>query len=158
MNKTFIADTLHRSVFGAAWHGSSLRELLADVSWDTAAKLPANGGHSIWEIALHMVAWMEEVSSRLEGNVAQMPQRGDWSQPNEQSASAWEATRQAVEAAMYALLRALEAFPESRLYEYLEAPVIDAPLGAGYTVATMLLGIAQHNAYHGGQIALLKKS
>ena len=34
----------------------------------------------------------------------------------------------------------------------------DRPLGAGVTYAVMLHGIAQHHAYHAGQIALLRKS
>ena len=34
----------------------------------------------------------------------------------------------------------------------------DRPLGTGVTRAEMLLGILQHNAYHTGQLALLRKA
>jgi hypothetical protein len=34
----------------------------------------------------------------------------------------------------------------------------DAPLGTGVTYAEMVQGLLQHDAYHGGQIGLLRKA
>ncbi|MDF1504897.1 hypothetical protein PYV61_18245, partial [Roseisolibacter sp. H3M3-2] len=37
-------------------------------------------------------------------------------------------------------------------------PPSEAELGVRHTVFGMLAGLAEHNAYHGGQIALLKRA
>ena len=34
----------------------------------------------------------------------------------------------------------------------------DAPLGTGVSFAAMVAGLVQHDAYHGGQIGLLRKA
>jgi hypothetical protein len=36
-------------------------------------------------------------------------------------------------------------------------PARDAPLGSGVTFGVMLVGLMEHNAYHGGQLSLLKR-
>jgi hypothetical protein len=48
------------------------------------------------------------------------------------------------------LLETVSMLPESRLY--------DPVPGKDYHLLFMLLGTVQHAAYHGGQIALLKRA
>lgn len=55
------------------------------------------------------------------------------------------------------LLDSLAAFPAAEL-DRTVGDERDPPLEAGVSYAVMLHGIAQHHAYHAGQIALLKKS
>jgi hypothetical protein len=50
------------------------------------------------------------------------------------------------------LIAAVEAFPEEAMWEQ-----VPGKTGAHYNFSYMLHGVAQHEAYHGGQIALLKK-
>lgn len=55
------------------------------------------------------------------------------------------------------LIAAVKALPDTRLYE----PTNDtrsAPLGTGVSYYVLLHGIVQHDVYHAGQIALLKKA
>ena len=52
-----IAEQLKKSFEGDAWHGDSLKEILADVDAAKAETKPASGGHSIWELVLHTSAW-----------------------------------------------------------------------------------------------------
>ncbi|MCI0697307.1 hypothetical protein L0337_35545 [candidate division KSB1 bacterium] len=50
-----IADQLKRAHEGEAWHGPSLRELLAGVTSEMAASKTLARAHNIWEIVLHGV-------------------------------------------------------------------------------------------------------
>jgi len=68
----------------------------------------------------------------------------------EASAAAWE---QAVQQAVHAhrqLVKAVEELPDARLTERVP--------GKDYDIRMMLNGIVQHELYHAGQIALLKKA
>ncbi|HEX2093072.1 MAG TPA: DinB family protein [Longimicrobiaceae bacterium] len=153
-----LLDEIRRSVHGGAWHGPALGEALADASAAEAAARPLPGVHSIGEIALHAAGWMEEVAHRLAGGAPALPARGDWPAGPEDEVG-WERARGAVEAAHAALAAVLRDFPPGRL----EEPVggvegHDPPLGTGLPYAAMLHGVAQHNAYHAGQVILLKQA
>ncbi|HYE57595.1 MAG TPA: DinB family protein [Rhodothermales bacterium] len=155
-----LADSLARSVRGDAWHGPSFLEALARLDAAGAAARPIPGAHSAWEIALHVAGWMHEVASRLQGGKPALPEPGDWPPvPMSQNEASWQQVRAQVEAALDAVLAALTVFPPERL----DAPVgeaahHDAPLGTGLSYAEMLRGLAQHNAYHAGQLVLLHRA
>ena len=51
-----IRSQIRRAFEGQAWHGPSVKELLADVTAEQAAAHPVAGAHSIWELALHIGA------------------------------------------------------------------------------------------------------
>jgi hypothetical protein len=65
------------------------------------------------------------------------------------SPSAWAATLAELDARVRALRKLVTGLDPARLDETVP--------GKDYSVALMLHGTAQHLAYHGGQIALLKK-
>src|SRR6185437_7128500 len=76
-----IADQLHRAYRGPAWHGPSLKAILTEVTADRAALRPANGAHSIWEIVLHITAWMRIARERLTASEARVvSDEEDWPQ------------------------------------------------------------------------------
>jgi uncharacterized damage-inducible protein DinB len=62
-----IANQLGRAFDGAAWHGDSLFEILAEVTPAQAAARPIQGAHSIWELVLHIAAWDDAVLRRFAG-------------------------------------------------------------------------------------------
>ena len=104
-----------------------------------------------------MAAWTGEVARRTRGHAPGTPQEGDWpAQPAEPSDADWQRTIVALGEAHADLLRAVEAFPESRLTNRI-GDERNPALGSGVTYSAMLHGVAQHDAYHSGQIALLKK-
>ena len=152
MDRKAIAAVLERSVAGDPWHGPSLTSLLADVTAVEAARRPIGGAHSILEIVLHVAAWAEEVGARLAGGVAGEPAVGDWPLPRP-----WDEARARLAAAHASLQRRLAAFPEERLGERIGGDREPA-LGSGVSYGAMAIGVAEHNAYHGGQIALLKRA
>ena len=88
-----IADQLKRAVEGEAWHGPSLNETLAQVSAQAAAARPMAGGHTPWEIALHIGAWLAAVRRRLGGQAVELSPEEDWAPVGDATEAAWEQAR-----------------------------------------------------------------
>ena len=142
---------------GEPWYGSSRMSLLKGLRYTQAAAQPVPGGHSIWGLVLHMTAWTNEVRRRLAGHAPAEPAEGDWPPVTEVSASAWEAARQSLENSHQQLVAEMKAMPESRWHEMV-GELHQPALGTGLDVEGMLIGLAQHDAYHAGQIATLRRA
>lgn len=151
-----LADELDRAWRGDPWHGPSLEKILDGVDAAGAAARPIPDAHTIWELLLHLTAWTGEVTRRLGGADPGEPAEGDWPPIPVPTPSAWEAARRDFARAQETVLRAVRSTPESRLGEPV-GRVRDPALGTGITCGQMLHGLAQHHAYHGGQISLLRK-
>jgi len=146
-----IVDQLKRAYEGKAWHGPAVREVLAGVMAEQAARRPLPDAHSIWEITVHIAAWEAFVRRRLEGEViTDVSPQEDWPPVTDTSEAAWKRTLTQLEEGQRRLRQAIAALPESRLGETVP--------GMGYSVYYMLHGVVQHDLYHAGQIALLKKA
>jgi uncharacterized damage-inducible protein DinB len=152
MSMATISQCVQRSVAGDPWHGFSLQNLLSDVTAEEAASHPIAGAHSIAEVVVHVGVWMDEVASWLEGHPRSMTDERDWPRPE-----AWPQPLARMTAAHDRLRRALAAFPEPRLAEFIGGDR-DPASGTGLSFEATLVGIAEHNAYHSGQIALLKRA
>jgi hypothetical protein len=145
-----IDDELHRAYDGAAWHGSSFREILADVTAEVAAKRHPSLAHSIWTLVAHTSAWVEVVRRRLaEWRPVDLTDAESFPQISDPSPAAWTATLAELDGRVRALRELVTGLDASRLDQALP--------GKDYPVSLMLHGTAQHLAYHGGQVALLKK-
>lgn len=146
-----IADQLKRAYEGKAWHGPAVREVLAGVTVEQAARRPLANAHNIWELVVHIGVWEAFARRRLEGEViTDVPPEQDWPPVTATEAAAWKQTLAQLEVGHLKLRKALAALPEARLSETVQ--------GMGYSVYFMLHGVVQHDLYHAGQIALLKKS
>ena len=55
-----LADTIRRAYEGEAWHGPSLSEVLEGID-AVAAAIKRGDAHTIWELTLHITAWLEIV-------------------------------------------------------------------------------------------------
>lgn len=151
-----IIDQLEREHAGDPWHGSPLSRILDGITHEQAAARPLTAGHSIWELVLHMAGWKSEVRRRLSGAQAGEPPDGDWPAVGDPTPERWIAAKEQLELAHRLLVSAVKEFPEADLY----IPSNDArdrELGVGVTYYELLHGIVQHDVYHAGQIALLKK-
>jgi uncharacterized damage-inducible protein DinB len=151
-----IVEELNREHSGDAWHGSPLLQILEGIDHEQAAARPLAEGHTIWEIVLHIIGWKSEVRRRLGGAPAGLPAEGDWPVPPTPTADAWQETREALDAAHHALVVAVSQIPQSRLHEPTNDPR-DRVTGQGVSYYVLLHGIVQHDVYHAGQVALLKK-
>lgn len=146
-----IVDQLKRAYEGKAWHGPAVREVLAGVTAEQAAQRPLANAHNIWELAVHIGVWEAFVRRRLEGElITDVPPEQDWPPMTDISEAAWKKTLAQLEEGHMQLRKVIAALPESRLSETVQ--------GMGYSVYYMLHGVVQHDLYHAGQVALLKKS
>jgi uncharacterized damage-inducible protein DinB len=151
-----ILDQLAREHDGDPWHGSPLLHILEGVTAAGASARPIPGGHSIWELVLHITGWKNEVRRRLSGAPAADPEDGDWPDAGAPSESRWREARERLQRAHDDLAAAIRTLPEETLYAATNDPR-NRPLGTGVSYYVLLHGIVQHDVYHAGQIALLKK-
>ena len=149
-----IVDQLEREHAGEPWHGAPLSEILAGVDHAQAAATPLPGAHSIWELVLHLTAWKNETRHRLTGGRAGAPREGDWPAVGETTADRWREAREKLDLSHQLLVSAVKEFKEENLPVPTNDPRSDdiAP-----TYYELLMGILQHDVYHAGQIAVLKK-
>lgn len=145
-----IVDQLKRASEGEAWHGPAVMEILSGLTAQQAAAHPLKGAHSIWELVLHITTWERSVLRRLQGERVEPSTEEDWPAVEETSDEAWELTRKNLKRGNDDLRLAISNLHESRL---------DEPILEGMpSVYGTLHGLIQHDLYHGGQIALLKKA
>jgi uncharacterized damage-inducible protein DinB len=157
MFSPFLSEQVRLAHQGPTWHGAALVENLDAITAEQAASRPLPEAHSVWEIVLHMTAWTNEVARRLKGGEPGLPAAGDWPAVGRVSEQAWARDREALGEAHTALAAAVKRFPEARWRDRVGGER-DAPLGTGVSYAAMLAGLLQHDAYHGGQVGLLRKA
>jgi uncharacterized damage-inducible protein DinB len=150
LESVLIADQLRRAFYGDAWHGPALLELLKGVDAEMAAAKPVTDAHSIWELLLHIAAWDGAGLKRIAGKKAKLKGTQNFPPVPQPSEAAW---RDAVAAAKQThdnLIETVARLSAKRLRD--QVP------GKKYDFYHMLHGIAQHELYHAGQIAILKKA
>jgi uncharacterized damage-inducible protein DinB len=151
-----LIDQFQRAHDGDPWHGSPLKDILAGVTHTQAAARPPGGAHSIWELVLHITGWRNEVAKRAAGRPAGEPEDGDYPDVGEPTAARWRAALDALDASHANLAAAVKGMTDAQMLKPTNDPR-NRPLGTGVTHYEMLHGIVQHDAYHAGQIAILKK-
>jgi uncharacterized damage-inducible protein DinB len=145
-----ILDQMDRAFSGDAWHGPPLMHLLDGITAEEASKHAVPGAHSVWELVHHVGAWNSIVQHRLQGETVDVTMERDWPPVWEVSEPAWK--------------RALESLAESRarlrqVAAALGDEQLDEKVGATDVSRYQILhGVIQHDLYHAGQIAILKKA
>ena len=146
-----LDEQLRRALEGEAWHGPAVLELLAGLSAEQAASHPIAGAHSIWELVLHLASDYALVLRRLAGDGHQLTAAEDWPACPASTEENWQQTVEKLKLLSKELRQAVSNFPDERLDE----PLVP---GAPYSAYTNFIGVTQHNLYHAGQIALLKRA
>jgi uncharacterized damage-inducible protein DinB len=145
-----IIDQMDRGFSGEAWHGPALMHLLDGISAEDASKHSVAGAHSIWELVSHIAAWNTIVQQKSKGESNEVTAEMDWPPVWEASEVAWK--------------RSLDNLAESRtrLRNYVKTmrdDQLDEPvLHENCSQYVLLHGLVQHDLYHAGQIAILKKA
>lgn len=116
---------------------------------DAERRLPG-APHSIAEIVAHLVYWQEWFTRRAQGSVEPMAATASLGWP---APPAWPDLR----ARFAAGLGALAELDGPGARETAVRPKIEFPPLAEYTVADVLIHVAQHNAHHLGQVVLLRQ-
>jgi uncharacterized damage-inducible protein DinB len=145
-----IAVEIGNALAGDAWHGPSLNELLDGVTPEDAIKRPIASAHNIWELVLHITSWANIARRRLTGGRVEPEDGEDWPIPGAVSDTTWAAARSALAESHERLREVVAGLSDEKLTR-------NVPQGER-SVANMLHGVTQHDAYHGGQIGILKKA
>lgn len=144
---------LLREVYsGPAWHGPSVKESLAGVNAEVAARKLSPERNSIWELVLHLAHGRHLVIERVNNAPsAPFPReiREPWwpVPPTDQSEQSWQAD-----------LALLDEYQEKLLDAVRGASLVQlerVPPGSEHSIRDQLLGMAVHDGYHAGQIRLL---
>ena len=147
-----LADQIRRAFEGEAWHGDSILQLLDGVGAATAAAHPIKNTHSIWELLLHIAAWDGAVIRRIAGSAVELTDEENFPAVKDTGEAAWQRTLASVKNTHSDLVKAVAAFPDSRLQDPVPGKNEDY-----YDFYYLFSGIVQHELYHAGQIAVLKK-
>lgn len=134
------------------WHGSSIKEIVDDITAQEAATKVISDGHSIWEIVEHLICWRNFVINNLSKNQSfqiQLNTEADWPKIADTSESNWTNTIDRLNHSTGELMSTMLRFKNSLLDEFLPE--------REYSYYALLHGIIQHDIYHSGQISLLKK-
>jgi uncharacterized damage-inducible protein DinB len=146
----FMVDQLKRAFDGEAWHGPALMELLDGVDAETAAAHPIARGHSIWELVAHLAAWERVVARRIQGQTLTLSDDENFGHVVQKTDSAWREAVDRLRATHGQLIEIASAIKKEQLNDLVP--------GKDHDVRFMLTGVVQHTAYHGGQVALLKRA
>ena len=133
---------------GDCWIGNNFKEVLNGVDSVKAITRLNDDSNSIWMLVAHITYWRTLVVNRLTGS-DNPPPFADFYLPNEANEESWRQTLHDFEAAYHLLRNAIHHFNEENLDN--QSPKKDQ------TNYEMMIGCLQHDAYHLGQLTLLKK-
>jgi uncharacterized damage-inducible protein DinB len=123
-------------------------ELLKDVDSALAQRRLLSGAHNIWELVLHITAWQAATVRAVKGDkMPQLDGPDDWPVAGHTEQD-WRNAVERLERVNEELVSSLTSFPDERLGNTVP--------GREYSFYYLLHGVAQHNLYHAGQMAMLK--
>jgi len=148
-----IALQLASTINGEAWYGDSLREILNGVTAEQAKAHRIPNAHSIWELVVHVDAWIKFFSGAIQGTPIPpwptMPKELDWPPVGATDEQAWKSAVGSFLDNHLKLVETIKGFGDERL----ESTVP----GRTYNFYHLFQSASLHAVYHAGQIALLKK-
>jgi uncharacterized damage-inducible protein DinB len=127
-----------------------VQELVAPLSSEEAMQRPIPSAHNIWELVVHITSWSNIALRRINGGQVEPYEGEDWPEVHDFSDAQWNMAREA-------LTESYERLSEVVLGMTDEELAVNAPKSTR-SIAGMVSGVAQHAAYHGGQIAILRKA
>jgi uncharacterized damage-inducible protein DinB len=155
---TSTLGEIRRMYEGNAWHGPAVLDALKGVTATQAAARPVPNAHSIYELTHHMAAWIGEATSRIQGNPAGDPADGDFpARGVPVDDAAWNAARALLARRHAEFCDIVGGLDPARLNDPVD-PSTSPDATRPRTFSDLIHGVVQHNAYHTGQIILLKKA
>jgi uncharacterized damage-inducible protein DinB len=136
------------------WHEAhaDLKSALKDFPESLRGKRPAGAPHSGWELLEHMRISTHDILEFSRDKKYESPDwpSGYWPRkPEPPSAAAWDKSVKALEKDIEEM-RKLVSSPQTDLFGKI-------PHGTGQTIFREALLIADHNAYHLGQLVLVRR-
>ncbi len=133
---------------GSPWLDVTILATLEDVS-ALQAERRIGSHNSIWQIVRHMIAWRRANLQRIQGIIHHAPENNYIEDVADTSEQAWKAELKELEKSQKALLSYMTSGRD------LHFDAVYAPNSLTYY--EHIQAILQHDAYHLGQIVLLKK-
>jgi uncharacterized damage-inducible protein DinB len=153
MNKEVqsIIRNLQNTLSGEPWFGRAVYPILEEVDKSGVYNKPNNSGHSFIELLYHMITWAEFCFKQLENASPQEMKEvesRDWREI-ELKNHTWKKGMGEFRKTHEKIISILETKDDSLLKKIVP--------GREFNFRFMLNGLIQHNIYHLGQIAYLKK-
>lgn len=142
-------ELLDRAYRAKAWHGPALLETLDGVDAAMAAKRVVKGAHTIWELVDHVASWNAIVAERLAGGKPAVTPDLNFPKTPQPTAAAWKKSLARLAASERRFRAAVARFPESQLGRIRP--------GTKTSWNVLIHGQIQHQLYHAGQIAMLRR-
>ena len=136
-----------------AWQGPNLKGSLRGVRAVQAAWRPGPGRHNVWELAVHCAYWKYAVWRLLTGEKKRafaLKGSNFFARPEgRETERAWREDLATLEGTHRKLRDAVAGLKDKDLAKRLP--------GSKYRTDTLVYGVASHDAYHTGQIQVLKR-
>ena len=146
-----IIRNLENTLDGDPWYGRPVYAILREVDSSIAYKKPTPGSHSLIDLLYHMLTWAEFTLKRIEKddiNDLAAFEKLDWREIDPKLHD-WDEGLAAFIAAHQQIIALLHTKKDTFLDE-----IVDY---RQYDFRYLLNGLIQHNIYHLGQVAYLKK-
>ena len=144
-----ILSLFEKGYQGSPWIDVNLVDTLQAITAEQALKKIKKNSNSIWEITNHLISWRKSVLQRMQGMEVKAPSHNYFVQVETGSAAEWKKTLDELAVTQTAWIQFLKGFHESS-FEKMYVP-------NQLTYYEHIHGILQHDAYHLGQIVMLKK-
>jgi uncharacterized damage-inducible protein DinB len=145
-----LVDQFQRGWNGDPWHGTPLWAMLRDVTASEAHARPIAGSHTIAEIVQHLSYWKWATRERVAGVLISPSHDEQWPPLRDASDTTWREALDLLQSRHHSLMQTLGTLSDDQLNN----PIA----GRDYNVYVQLHGSLQHELYHTGQIALLKRA
>jgi uncharacterized damage-inducible protein DinB len=145
-----IAEQLNEVYEREPWFGRSIKEILSEIDETIVFEKP-NGQHSILELLWHMVTWKEFTLTRLRNDEKPVAyfEKNDWRVLDHSDRTIWQQGLQQFAALHKELIDVIQRQKDEMLSQ--------STGDRQYDFRKLLYGIVQHDIYHLGQIAYIKK-
>lgn len=147
----YFITTIRSILEGEPWYGQSAIKILREIDEANVYKKPTANSHSLIELVYHMINWAEFTLNRLEKDEekdATFFDKLDWREITREEHT-WEKAIAQYKVTHDLIIDLLGTKDDKFLSEKVDA--------RDYNVRFLLHGLIQHDIYHLGQIAYLKK-
>ncbi|HEV8283554.1 MAG TPA: DinB family protein [Chitinophagaceae bacterium] len=153
MNKEIqsIITNLERVNAGQPWYGRAVYDIFEEIDPSIAYKKPNDNSHSLIELLYHMITWADFTLHRIQGYKEKDMtafEELDWREIDP-AVHTWEKGLVEFKAIHKKIVELLNEKDD----EFLKG-IVDY---RKYNFRFLLNGLIQHNIYHIGQVALMKK-
>lgn len=146
-----IVEQIKDAYEGEPWFGRSIKEILTEIDPAIVFEKP-NNQHGILDLLWHMINWKEFVLSRLRNDVEKPMsyfEENDWRELDHSDKTLWQHGLQQFAKLHNEMIEIIQLQNDELLSERVSE--------RNYDFRKLLHGILQHDIYHLGQIAYIKK-